>query len=130
EFESRRVGKRSQSGEQVKRRAVGVLQRHVLPVESHEKMRARGPDGGDTPSMRVATIADDQLAGTEREPRERFATRGVGELDVIDGEPAQIEADVKAPVGAFTSGRADGGGVDESQPQLAAVVRGWGRQLC
>jgi hypothetical protein len=75
--------------------------------------------------MGVATLAQHDLAGSELKTGEGLPARAVGQLDMINGQRPEIEAEVNAPVRARASGLADGGGIDETKARFGVFeVRG------
>jgi hypothetical protein len=79
---------------------------------------ALGPEPPQHRGPGVVAVANADLAGQRRAPRQGFAGMLVGQFEVREPAASEVEHAVDAPVGAGAAGLADAGAVGE--PQAAA----------
>src|SRR3954454_3780283 len=90
-------------------------------------------DRGDARRCAVATVPQQQIAGSHRDESEGLAPVRVGDLEEVALQILQVDAEVDPPVGAEAAGPADGRGVDgtdavavgETAQSGAAAKVGW-----
>ena len=93
-------------------------------VDPHEDVPAGLGDVGDAGRGAVATVSQQQIAGSHRDTPEGLAPVGVGDLEEVALQILQADAEVDPPVGPEAAGPADRRGVDRADAVAVGQRRG------
>ncbi len=93
-------------------------------VDPHEDVPAGLADMRDSRRCAVATVSQQQIAESHRDPPKGFTPVVVGDLEEVALQIHQVDAEVDAPVGATATGPTDGGGVDRADTVAVGQRRG------
>lgn len=114
----------AQQGQQIHGPSLVILQRHVLPVQPDDKVSALLARRVQTSPMGIAAVARHDIAGQEAKAGQAFPARAVGQFDRIDGQGAEVESEMDAPIRARAAGAADAGGIHKAETQVAGLRLG------
>ena len=112
----------------VDRFACFINEMKALPGEAHEHLGAALDEVRKALGPGIATVAEHQLAGLERQPVELPALAQGGQFQIAGALAHRIVAQMRT-VAAALARRGDGGGIDDAQPQARTARRCRGRKL-